>query len=119
MEGPARCDTYEVYVDLVPIDSSHRSPLGPYAPPETAVEFATVKADAHAAADRPQSLSHALERRGVYPTHSTGRAIPESDQSRFRLRRRRGLIARLGRLVPPVLIVTAAFVAGVYYAQLL
>jgi hypothetical protein len=119
-EGPPTSDTrddYEIYVHLRRIDPASRTALGPYVPPKTAAESAIAERDARTAEDHSESLSQALQRRGVHQVRSTSPPVSESSHRRFRLRRKRRLLEHFARYALLVLIVTAMALAGLYFGQ--
>ncbi len=91
-------NTYEVYVDLRRAERDVRTPLGPYVPPETILEFASATVDMPAMPDRPQRLLEALESRGVRHTRLASRPLPGRGHHPDRLRPKRGPLAKLVQL---------------------
>jgi hypothetical protein len=91
-------NTYEIYVELRRPERDVHTPLGPYVPPETIVEFASAAVEMPAMADRPQRLLKALESRGVRQTRLPNRPLPGRGHHPDRLRPKRGPLAKLAQL---------------------
>ncbi len=96
--GTDTYDIYEIYVDLRPAERVVLTPLGPYVPPETVTEFASITVDTSVMPARPQCLLDALETRGVRQTSLPSRPLPGRGHHPDRLRPKRGPLARLARL---------------------
>ena len=91
-------ETYEIYVDVRRAEREVHTQLGPYVPPATILEFASLTVGPAAATTRPQRLSKALAARGVRHTRLPDRPLPGRGHQPDRLRPKRNPLARLAKL---------------------